>query len=239
MENGRKMSGNKKRNDSLKEYRSLMAKRFFKNRMAVAGLVITILLALAAFVLPVFLKLDAYTSDMTARLSAPSAAHLFGTDHLGRDLFARCIEGLKISLLVGLSTAVLCMAVGMIFGLIAGYFPKLDNIIMRICESMISIPAMLIAFALMAALGATSKNVVLSMSIVFIPMITKVCRASVLAEKEQTYVEAVKSQGAGNLRILFKYIAPNTLSPVIIQTAFIFAQAIIVESSLSFLGGRQ
>lgn len=220
----------------LREYRKVLAARFLKNRLAVIGMAAVLLLVLAALFIPMLIQMDPYLTNPSDRLLEPSAEHWFGTDHLGRDLFARCVYGLRISLSVGLATALLSMVIGMLLGLLAGYYKSLDNVIMRICESMISIPAMLIAFALMAALGATAKNVVLSMSVVFIPLIAKVCRASVLVEKEQTYVEAARSQGAGNMNILFRYIAPNTVSPVIIQTAFVFAQAIIVESSLSFLG---
>lgn len=124
----------------------------------------------------------------------------------------------------------------MILGLLAGYIPFLDNIIMRICEALNAIPPILIAIALVSALGASTVNIVVALSIVYVPSIARVARASTLSIKEMTYIEAEKAQGASMGRIIFKHIAPNIISPLIVQTTYIFASAIIVEASLSFLG---
>ena len=137
---------------------------------------------------------------------------------------------------VGLFTAFLSFVGGMILGLVAGYVHFLDNIIMRICEALNAVPPILIAISLVAALGASTYNIVIALTIVYIPSVARVARASTLSVKEMTYIEAERAQGAGWGRIVLKHIAPNILSPVIVQTTYIFALAIIIEASLSFLG---
>lgn len=221
---------------SLREYRRLMLKKFMKNKMAVIGLVITLLLLILSLCSSIICQYDPFTNDVVNKLKPPSAEHWFGTDNLGRDVFARTLYGIKLSLFVGACTAVITFCVGMVLGLLAGYFKFLDNIIMRICESMMSIPAILMAIALMTALGSNMVNVIIALSIVYTPSVARVARSVVLSVKEQTYIEAITSQGASWLRILFGHIAPNALSSVIVQATFIFATSIITEASLSYLG---
>ena len=236
------MRDNKKENkvyfnkDGLKEYRRLVLKNFLRNRLAVAGLLLVVTMVLLALFASRIAPGGPYAMDVANRLKPPGAEHILGTDTFGRDLLSRIVFGLQVSLYVGFAVAVIAMVFGMALGLVSAYAPILDTIIMRVCEAMMSIPSTLMAIALMAALGATTENVIISLSIIYIPTIAKVARASALSVKEMTYVEAIRSQGAGWPRILFKHIAPNVISPVIIQTTFIFASAIIVESSLSFLG---
>lgn len=234
----KKMPGNttKISKEGLYEYRKLMLKSFLHNKLAVAGLIITLILLIISLLSPVLAPIGPYEMDVVNKLKPPSSAHLFGTDNLGRDVFARTIFGIKISLFVGAATAVITFVTGMVLGLLAGYFRFWDNIIMRICESMMSVPSILMAIALMAALGATLSNVIVALSIVYTPMVARVARSAVLSVKEQTYIEAIRAQGASWFRILFRHIAPNTVSPVIVQATFTFASAIIVEASLSYLG---
>ena len=227
------MALNKK---SIKEHRAIMIKSFLKNKLAVAGLIIVVVMVLAAVLAPVITKYDPYEMDIQNRLAAPSNGHLFGTDTVGRDVFSRVIYGLRISLYVGFAIAIIAMVFGLIIGLLSAYFPKADVVLMRICEAMMSIPATLMAIAMMAALGAKTENVIISLSIIYMPTIAKIARASALSVKEMSYIEAIKAQGASWMRIIFRHIAPNVMSPVIVQTTFIFASAIIVESSLSFIG---
>lgn len=221
---------------SIKEHRTIVIKSFLKNKLAVVGFVIVIVMILAAVFAPLITKFDPYEMDIANRLAAPGNMHWFGTDTFGRDVFSRVIYGLRISLYVGFTIAIIAMLLGLFVGLISAYFPKADAVLMRICEAMMSIPATLMAIAMMAALGAKTENVIISLSIIYMPTIAKIARASALSVKEMSYVEAIRAQGAGWMRIVFKHIAPNVMSPVIVQTTFIFASAIIVESSLSFIG---
>lgn len=234
------MSDNKKNKkisrDGLKEYRKLVIKNFLKKKLVVAGFVITVIMALIAIFAPVITPYGIYDIDVFNKLAAPGNGHIFGTDNLGRDVFSRVLYGVRISMEVGLFTAIISFIFGIVLGLLAGYVHWLDNMIMRICEALNAIPAILIAIALVAALGASIFNIVVALAIVYIPSIARVARASTLSIKEMTYIEAEKAQGASQFRILFKHIAPNILSPVIVQTTYIFASAIIIEASLSFLG---
>ena len=232
------MSDNNKKisRDGLKEYRKLVIKNFLKKKLVVAGFVITVIMALIAIFAPVITPYGIYDIDVFNKLAAPGNGHIFGTDNLGRDVFSRVLYGVRISMEVGLFTAIISFIFGIVLGLLAGYVHWLDNMIMRICEALNAIPAILIAIALVAALGASIFNIVVALAIVYIPSIARVARASTLSIKEMTYIEAEKAQGASQFRILFKHIAPNILSPVIVQTTYIFASAIIIEASLSFLG---
>lgn len=227
---------NKSGRQGLMEYRKLVIKNFLRKKLVVLGFIITVVMAIIAIFAPIIAKYDPYALDVVAKLSAPSAKHLFGTDQLGRDIFSRVVYGTRISMQVGLFTSLISLIVGMVLGLLAGYEKVLDNIIMRICEAMGAVPPILMAIALVAAIGASTKNVILALSIVYIPTIARVTRASTLSVKEMTYIEAIRSQGAGSFRIIFRHIAPNVLSPVIVQTTYIFASAIITEAALSFLG---
>ena len=232
------MSDNNKKisKDGLKEYRKLVIKNFLKKKLVVAGFVITVIMAFIAIFAPVITPYGIYDIDVFNKLAAPGNGHIFGTDNLGRDVFSRVLYGVRISMEVGLFTAIISFIFGIVLGLLAGYVHWLDNMIMRICEALNAIPAILIAIALVAALGASIFNIVVALAIVYIPSIARVARASTLSIKEMTYIEAEKAQGASQFRILFKHIAPNILSPVIVQTTYIFASAIIIEASLSFLG---
>ena len=234
---------NAKETDNLKvaklainENRKIKIQTFMKNKMAMVGLIITVIMVIAALLAPVLFPEGPIKMDNPNRFLAPSGAHLFGTDEFGRDILNRTLYGIRISFVIGGVTALITFVLGMLLGLLAGYYSILDNIIMRICEGMMSIPPVLLGIALMSALGGSAKNVVIALSIVYTPVVARVARASTLSVKEMTYIEAVKSQGAGSFRILFRHIAPNILSPVIVQATNIFATAIILEASLSFLG---
>ena len=221
---------------AIKENRKIKIQTFMKNKMAMVGLIITVIMVIAALLAPVLFPEGPIKMDNPNRFLAPSGAHLFGTDEFGRDILNRTLYGIRISFVIGGVTALITFVLGMLLGLLAGYYSILDNIIMRICEGMMSIPPVLLGIALMSALGGSAKNVVIALSIVYPPVVARVARASTLSVKEMTYIEAVKSQGAGSFRILFRHIAPNILSPVIVQATNIFATAIILEASLSFLG---
>lgn len=219
-----------------KEQRRLLVRKFFHNRLAVFGAVIVVLLLFIAVFSGVLSPYDPLEMNVRARLSAPSNEHIFGTDSYGRDLFARVLYGGRISMLVGSCCALISMAAGMIIGLCAAYFRPLDNLLMRICDGFNAIPTTLLAIALMAMLGPTVANVIIALSVVMVPRMARISRAQAVVVKEQTYIEAMRATGASNTRILLKHIAPNCISPVVVQVSYNFANAIITEAALSFLG---
>lgn len=219
-----------------KEQRAIRIHKFLHNRLAMTGAVIIILIAALALFAPVLAPAGPYEVDVKSRLLAPSLEHLLGTDNFGRDLWARVLYGARISLGVGAGASAIAAAAGVLIGLYAAYYKWLDNLLMRICDGLKAIPSTLLAIALMAVLGSSMGNVILSLAIVHIPDVARVVRAEAILIKEQTYVEAMKSLGAGSRRIIWSHIAPNVISPVIVQISFIFATAIISEAALSFLG---
>lgn len=224
------------RRQLLKEQRQLMIHKFFHNRLAVTGGLITLTMALLAAFAPVLAPqgpLDMVVSD---RLMAPSDIHIFGTDTFGRDVFTRILYGARVSMTIGVFVGLITMAVGMTLGLLASYFKLLDEIMMRICDGLNAIPSTLLAIAFMSALGASITNVIVSLSIVAIPRMARIARSAAIVVKEQTYIEAVQAAGAEPFHIIFRHIAPNILSPVIVQASYVFANAIITEAALSFLG---
>lgn len=220
----------------LREQKLLRRERFFSNRGMVIGLVVFTLIVLSAVFIPMFSDVDPNAMMVADRLQAPSSAHIFGTDEFGRDLFIRVLYGARSSLAVGCSVAILACVLGTIIGIYASYFKVLDAVLMRICEGLTAIPGILLAIALMAALGASNTNVIIALTIVYTPSVARVVRSSALVAKGKTFVEAAKVQGASSARILWKLVLPNVVSPLTVQASFIFAQAIISEASLSFLG---
>lgn len=203
--------------------------------LLIGGGVLAVLVLLAVLG-PLFTSYSPYEMKITERLLAPGAGHLLGTDEFGRDLLTRIIYGARVSISVGLAVAVLSSALGLVIGLYASFYKLLDHILMRICDGLVAIPGILLAIALMAALGASAGNVIIALTIVFTPNIARIVRASALVVREQTYIEAMLAQGAGNSRIIWRHIAPNVLSPLLVQATFVFAEAIISEAALSFLG---
>ena len=222
--------------DILREQRQIRRERFFSSPGLIMGLTVVILIVLAARIIPAVATVDPDAMAIADRLKGPSLKHPFGTDEFGRDLMIRVLYGARVSLLVGGTVALLSCALGTVIGIYASYFKILDHILMRICEGLIAIPGVLLAIALMAALGAGNLNVIIALTIVYTPSVARIVRSSALVTREQPYVEAAKVQGAGSGRILRKLILPGVISPLTVQASFIFAQAIISEASLSFLG---
>lgn len=220
----------------VREQRQLRRERLLDNPGLIFGAAVFAVIVLSALIIPAVSPVDPNAMEVSQRLSPPSPEHLFGTDEFGRDLFTRVLYGARSSLMVGGAVAVFSCLLGTVIGIYASYFKILDHILMRICDGLIAIPGILLAIALMAALGATNWNVVLALTIVYTPSVARVVRSSALVTKNQTYVEAAKVQGAGSGRILWKLILPSVISPLTVQASFIFAQAILSEASLSFLG---
>ena len=225
------------RRELLREQRTLNARRFFRNRQAVFGALVVLVMLLLAVLAPVLAPADPLAQSVANRFAKPGeAGYLLGADKLGRDLLSRILYGARVSMTVGLSVGLSSMVFGMIMGLYACYYPTLDKILMRICDGLSAIPSTLLAIALMAVLGSSIYNVITALSIVYIPRMARVSRAAALTVKEQTYIEALRSQGASSFRIIWGHIAPNILSSVVVQASYNFATSIITEAALSFLG---
>lgn len=219
-----------------KEQRAVRIRRFTKNKASVFGLVVVTAVILAAILAPVICTKDPLALDTPHRLEGISAEHWFGTDTMGRDVFARVIYGARISLTVGFTVGTAAGILGLIIGLYASTNPVADNILMRICDGLKAIPSTLLAITLMTVLGADIKNVMISLIVVNVPSMARLARGQALVVKEQTYIEAMYGLGAKKSRIIWKHMTPNIISPVIVQVTFVFASSIITEAALSFLG---
>ena len=198
----------------------------------------TVLVAMVAIAIlaPLLGTMDPTATSLARRLREPSAQFPFGTDMLGRDLYSRVLYGARISLLVGFSVAIFSSLGGLLLGLIAGFIKRVDVVVMRIMDGLMSIPSMLLAIALMALTKGSVINVIVALTIVEIPRVTRLVRSTVLSLREQPYVEAATAAGASTPRIILRHILPNSLSPLIVQATYICASAMLTEAILSFLG---
>lgn len=170
------------------------------------------------------------------RLQPPSRDHLLGTDEFGRDVASRIIFGMRNSLQVAALVVLLTTVIGLLVGLVAGFYPKADMVISRVLDAMMSFPEIIIAISLAALWGSGKLNIVLSMSFAYFSRMARIVRASTISVKESDYIDSGRAAGAGDAYILSRYILPNILSPIIVQATMVFASAIIVEATLSFLG---
>jgi peptide/nickel transport system permease protein len=211
--------------------------RYFarRNPTIVVGGAILFVVAALSIAAPLFAG-DAITMRPAERLRPPSALNWLGTDHLGRDVFARTIYGARVSLFVGLSVAVLSIGLGLTIGLLSGYFRKVDAIAMRLMDGLMAIPAILLAIALVALTRASVSVVIVAITIPEIPRVVRLVRAVVLSVREAPYVEAAIAGGTPSWKILLRHILPNTIAPLLVQATYICASAILIEAALSFLG---
>jgi peptide/nickel transport system permease protein len=200
------------------------------------GLVLLAMMSAVALGAPLWTERDPLDINPIDRLQSPSPEHWFGTDHLGRDIYARTVYGTRISLIVGATVAVMSMAAGLAIGLVSGYDKRIDAVVMRVMDGMMAIPGILLAIALMALVSASVQNVIIALAIPEIPRVVRVVRASVLSLRELPFIEAMRAAGAGVARILLHHIMPNTVAPLIVQGTSICASAVIFEAYLSFLG---
>ncbi len=211
-------------------------RRYFRNRLFLAGLIIMIPLILMAVLAPVIAPSDPLKIDAVNKFQSLSREHPFGTDEFGRDVFSRIVHGAAISLRVGGLTALFTAIIGVIIGLASGYYKILDAFIMRIMDGLMIFPGLLLGILLMAALGPHELNVVLAMTILYTPRIVRIVRGAVLEIKSRDFIDAARVIGVNDMRILWRHILPNCMAPLIVQVTFGFAWAILIESGLSFLG---
>ena len=212
-------------------------KRLMKNKAAVVGMIIFILLVLMAIFADVIVDYDMVTKISGPRLQWPSKEHWFGTDEMGRDLFARVVHGSRISLLVGVCAVTVSVFGGTILGAISGFYGgKVDSVLMRFLDVILSIPSVMFAITIVAALGPSMVNMTIALSISGIPSMARVIRAQILSIKEQEYVEAARAIGAKDRVIIFSHILPNCIAPLIVQATMKMASTILAIASMSFLG---
>lgn len=210
--------------------------RLKRNKMAIAGLLIICAILLIAILAPYISPYDPLVLNIRSRFQSPNSEFLFGTDNYGRDVFSRVLYGARVSLKVGVIVVFITSALGTFFGLIAGYFRKLDYVIMRVMDAFMSFPTILLGISIVAILSPSEMNAAIALSVVYTPRTTRIVRSAVLEIKGSEFVRAAKSLGASDFRIILKHILPNCLTPLIVQSTFVFAYAVLAEASLSFVG---
>ena len=216
--------------------------RLTKHPGGVAGALVAVIFFVTALLAPWASPHDPLAQDLDRRLQRPSWVHPLGTDDFGRDVLSRVIYGARISLSVGFISVGIAVGGGLVLGLIAGFYTEgrvgwlIETGIMRTSDILLAFPAVLLAIAIVTAFGPGLRNAMLAIAIVYLPRFIRLVRASVLVEKEQTYIEAGHAIGVGNRRLLFRHVLPNALPPVIVQATLALAEAILEAAALSFLG---
>lgn len=231
---GRKKEGVKKRSQAQEVWMRLR-----KNRQAMLGLAVFLVIVAVAVTAPLYINYEEQVvqQDISSRLLPPGEGHPLGTDSLGRDMLARLIYGARISITIGLVTAISALTIGGLIGAVAGFYGgRLDNVIMRIMDIFLSMPSILLAIAVIAALGSGIVNIMISVAISYIPIYARVIRSSVLSIRSREFIESARAVGTGDLRIIVKHIIPNAIGPVIVQATLGVGEIIISAAGLSFLG---
>lgn len=214
-----------------------VGRRLAQKKTAVLGLALTLGLIVCALLAPVITWYDPLQIEVQNRLQLPSAAHWFGTDELGRDVLTRLIYGARISVAVGVIAVLIALVVGAPLGVFSAFYGGwVDSSIMRVMDAIAAFPAILLALAILSALGPNVRNAMIAIGIIYLPAFARLARGSVLAIQANAYVEAAYACGATNLQIMFRTILPNCLAPLLVHASIGFANAIIVEAALSFLG---
>jgi peptide/nickel transport system permease protein len=211
-------------------------RRLLHHRLFVTGLILFGLVVVVAALAPVIAPVDPNKLAMRNKFLPPSWEYPFGTDNFGRSQLSRVVWGARLSIIMGCSVVALNAVFGTLIGALSGYFRRLDNPLMRVNDALMAFPAIILALAITAALGPSTLNAVLALSIVYIPRTARIVRASVLVLRELEYVQAAVAAGAGSWRILRYHILPNSMAPLIVQLSFLFAYAVLSEATLSFLG---
>jgi peptide/nickel transport system permease protein len=217
--------------------RRRLARRLASARLGVVGAAILFLIILAAIFAPLLAPYGPTQVDVLHFRQAPTLSHPFGTDELGRDILSRVIYGARVSLGVGLISIALALVIGTALGLVAGYFGGwIDNATMRVMDALLSFPALILALAIAAAIGAGLTGATIAIAVVSVPIFARLTRGQVLSVRTTDFVIATQALGASHTRILLRHILPNIVAPLIVQTSLSIALAILAEASLSFLG---
>jgi len=224
-------------NEVYKKQKGAILMKFIKNYQVVFGATIIFFFVFIAIFAPLLAPHDPLATNVQVRLEGPSAIHPFGTDDLGRDMLSRIMFGARISLSVGIISTAIGGMIGIIIGIIAGYYGgKLDIIFGRLIDVQLAFPGMLLALIIVAILGPSTFNVIISISIFAIPSFARISRGSTLNVKKLEYVDAIKAIGASDIRVMFRHIFPNILSPLVVHATLYVGSAIMISAALSFLG---
>jgi len=211
-------------------------RRLLKRKTVAAGVIVLAIFVLLAVLAPLVAPYNPSKLSIVNRLKPPSEIYWFGTDEFGRDIFSRTIYAGRLSLLVGAVVVMLSTLVGVTLGLLAGFFKRLDTPIARLIDAMMAFPDILLAIALVAALGPSLTTVIIALSIVYAPRLARIVRASTLVIRELPYVEAAQALGISTFHIMTRHVLRNLMSPILVQGTFLFASAMLAEAGLSFLG---
>ncbi|MFK3691309.1 ABC transporter permease [Agrobacterium tumefaciens] len=214
----------------------LFIRRLLKRKTVAAGLIVLLIFVLLAVFAPMIAPYSPSKLSIVNRLKPPSDLYWFGTDEFGRDVFSRTIYAGRLSLLVGAAVVALSALIGITLGLLAGFFKKLDTPIARLIDAMMAFPDILLAIALVAALGPSLTTVIIALAVVYSPRLARIVRASTLVIRELPYVEAAKALGISTFHIMTRHVLRNLISPILVQCTFLFASAMLAEAGLSFLG---
>lgn len=214
----------------------LFIRRLLKRKTVAAGLLVLLVFVLLAVFAPMIAPYSPSKLSIVNRLKPPSELYWFGTDEFGRDVFSRTIYAGRLSLLVGAAVVALSALIGITLGLLAGFFQKLDTPIARLIDAMMAFPDILLAIALVAALGPSLTTVIIALAVVYSPRLARIVRASTLVIRELPYVEAAKALGISTFHIMTRHVLRNLVSPILVQCTFLFASAMLAEAGLSFLG---
>ena len=222
----------------IKQERFVLWKRFCENKIALVSLVVMILIILCAVFADQIVSYDkVINQSLLERLQPPSAAHPFGTDGYGRDIFARVIHGTRSSLTIAFSTILFSCFADLLLGVSCGYFGgKLDSVVMRLVDVIMCLPPILFSLSIVAALGAGMENLILAVSITMTPYFTRVIRATVMSVTSSEYIEAARASGATNWHIILRHVIPNCMGPIIVEATINLSYMIMLSSSLSFIG---
>lgn len=226
-----------KRSSPRIEYYKSVWKRLRKNKAAVVGGALILLFIVVSIVGPWLTTQSPTTVNVLNKLQSPSAAHWFGTDNFGRDIFTRIIHGMALTLKVGFLSVAMGGSVGVVLGIVSGYYGGIiDTIIMRVMDVLLAFPGILLALAIVSVLGGSLQNVIIAVGLFSVPAFARIVRGSTLSVRKLEYIDAVKALGATDFRIIFKHILPNVMSPIIVQATLRIATAVLTASGLSFLG---
>jgi len=211
--------------------------RMKRNKLAMVGLGIICILVIVAIFADFIAPFDYAYQDLNNTFARPNSTNFFGTDNLGEDIFSRIVYGSRISLKVGFISVGIALALGVVIGAVTGYFGgKVDNYLMRFIDILQAIPDILLAIAILAALGPKLANLMIAVGVAAIPGYARIVRSSVLSIRDMEFIEAAKANGSSNTRIIFKHVIPNCLAPIIVQATLGVAYAIINAAGLSFIG---
>ena len=211
-------------------------KKLWRHRSFRIGLILVMSLLLAACLGPLFWTIEPTSMQMRFRFKPPSLDFPLGTDGFGRDILSRLLHGARLSLGIGLSVALLSGVMGTLIGVASGHFKQFDSLLMRCMDALMAFPAIMLAIGITAVLGPQTASVIIALSVAYVPRTARIVGSAVLVIRETEYIQAAIVAGAGNARIVFRHLLPNSLGPLVVQMSFVFSYAILAEAALSFLG---